>query len=377
MQALYGLKQAEKSDFFLSLDYITDFFAPDLNSMEPQNLEELKVQKKKALQLFQESFNEIKPDLGKEDEKIEKAVLGAQKLFNHRLEKDKIQYKRQMLEEVERLQDNYLLALSFIIDLINYSEDEETEEQGKYIKTLSAFPPATNLRNNKIYAILKKDEVFRAACIRKNLLWERGQVRKVFKDALKKDETVIAYLKLENPTIEEDRKILLYIFKIVTFKSESIQTFFEERDFAWVENKSIVKSLVVKTLKEIVEEAAHVLIDISGNWEEDKLFFEELYAETLLKEKELGAYIGEKAQNWDFERIAVTDNIILKMALTEMIVFPSIPVKVSINEYIELSKNYSTPKSKQFVNGMLDSLSQELIKKGVIKKSGRGLIDNK
>ncbi|MGB3466885.1 MAG: transcription antitermination factor NusB, partial [Cyclobacteriaceae bacterium] len=87
--------------------------------------------------------------------------------------------------------------------------------------------------------------------------------------------------------------------------------------------------------------------------------------------------IANRAKNWEVDRMATMDKIILKMALTEMINYPGIPTKVSINEYIELSKNYSTPKSKQFINGVLDVLAEDLVKDGVIKKSGRGLIDNK
>jgi N utilization substance protein B len=377
MQALYGLKQAEKSDFFLSLDHIADFFAPDLNSLEPQNLEELKESRAKASKVFEESFEGATFDLTKEDIPVQKSVMEARELFKQRLDKDKKHYKRQMLEEIDRLHENYILLLTLLIKLIEYSEDDETDEQNKFIKKPLEFPIATNLRQNKVFLALKNDEEIETYRIRHKLNWEKALIRKVFREEMKKDEEVIKYLKLENPGLDEDREILLHVFKNCIFKSKFVQEFFEERDFTWVENKSIVKSLMVKTLKGIGENSGKVLMDISGNWEEDKVFFEDLYSETLQKEKELEKHIEEKASNWEFERIALTDNILLKMALTEMIVFPSIPVKVSINEYIELSKNYSTPKSKQFVNGMLDSISQEFIKSGMIRKSGRGLIDNK
>ena len=95
------------------------------------------------------------------------------------------------------------------------------------------------------------------------------------------------------------------------------------------------------------------------------------------KEKELDDIIAKYTKNWDISRVAITDRIILRMSLAEMMTFHSIPVKVTINEFIEISKNYSTPKSKQFINGILDVLSNELTSDGVIKKSGRGLIDNK
>src|SRR5690606_20232284 len=136
---------------------------------------------------------------------------------------------------------------------------------------------------------------------------------------------------------------------------------------------------VNKTIKMVEENTDDnlALLDLSASWEDDKAFFEELYAETLKDDEKYEAMISESVQNWDVERVALMDKIILKMALCEMHIFRSIPVKVTINEYIEISKVYSTPKSKQFVNGVLDKLSQDLISSGAIRKSGRGLLDNK
>ena len=112
-------------------------------------------------------------------------------------------------------------------------------------------------------------------------------------------------------------------------------------------------------------------------WDDDKLFFEELFDYSVSEDKQLSAWVGDQTKNWESDRLAVSDFIILKMALAEMVKFSSIPVKVSINEYIELAKNYSTPKSGQFINGILDSLIKDLTIRGLIKKTGRGMLDNK
>ena len=170
-----------------------------------------------------------------------------------------------------------------------------------------------------------------------------------------------------------------HIFKNIIFKEKNLQSLFEEQDLNWVENKAIVKSLVNKTIKIFSEEEEESLglLDLSANWEDDKAFFEELYFQTVQDDEKYEAMIAASVKNWDVERVALLDKIILKMALCEMHIFRSIPVKVTINEYIEISKLYSTPKSKQFVNGVLDKMAQELTTKGEIRKSGRGLIDNK
>ena len=151
-----------------------------------------------------------------------------------------------------------------------------------------------------------------------------------------------------------------------------------ERDLYWEENKSALKSMLKKTIKSLDEDIQHIeLIELSANWEDDSEFFKNLFTGTLSNDDEYESIVSDFAKNWATERIAIVDMIILKMAVCEMLNFPSIPVKVTINEYIELSKNYSTQKSKIFVNGMLDKISAKLENDGEIKKSGRGLIDNK
>jgi N utilization substance protein B len=377
MQTLYGLKQSEKSDFYLSLDFIADVFAPDLNSMEPRDPEELRVNKKLASDLFYQSFTNDKPNLFQYSDEIRKSVDDAKTLYEKYVKRDKKHFESIMMEEINIIYENYVLALRFIVDLVDYAEVFEEDKKNKHIKGNSDLPPVKNLLNNTLYKMLKFDEGLQMQLKRGNLKWEQEEIRNTFKSDFKNSEELKTYLALDKPDFEEDRKFLLFTAKNYIFKNKSIQGFFEERDFNWTENQGVVKSLVSKTLKTAEIDSDRLLIDISGNWDEDKQFFEDLFQDTLTKGEELDQYIVEKAQNWDMDRIAMTDSIILKMALTEMITCPGIPVKVSINEYIELSKLYSTPKSKQFINGMLDAISQELIKKGVIRKSGRGLIDNK
>ena len=170
------------------------------------------------------------------------------------------------------------------------------------------------------------------------------------------------------------------MIKKLIFKSELIQSFMEEADLNWEEDRTIVKSVLLKTVKSIQPDQDPKNLEISGisyNWEEDNRFFKDLFKTTANSDKEFEKMISAKAKNWEIERIASLDKIILKMAISELINFPSIPVKVTINEYIEISKLYSTPKSRHFINGILDVLAKELKEQGVIKKSGRGLIDNK
>jgi N utilization substance protein B len=136
--------------------------------------------------------------------------------------------------------------------------------------------------------------------------------------------------------------------------------------------------MVKKTIKDLDFESEQIeVMELSTNWEEDDIFLRTLFDECVEKELEYEKYFEHLLKNWEVERTAMMDRIIITMAIAEMLNFPGIPVKVTINEYIEISKLYSTPKSKQFINGVLDAVGTELKEKGILKKSGRGLIDNK
>jgi transcription antitermination protein NusB len=228
---------------------------------------------------------------------------------------------------------------------------------------------------------LTKFEDFNKALIDNKISWQSDYdvIKSWYKEILQKDEVLIEYQKLENPTEKEHQDAVVYIYKKLVFKNSVIADYIASLDLHSSENYNILKSLVVKTFQgyEADLEDPFQLKEVSRNAEEDIDFFKKLFKETVRKERELDEIISKKTKNWDISRVALTDRIILRMALAEMMTFTSIPVKVTINEFIEISKNYSTPKSKQFINGILDVMANELTSEGLIRKSGRGLIDNK
>jgi N utilization substance protein B len=231
-------------------------------------------------------------------------------------------------------------------------------------------------------AIIEQNHSFKKECLRfdVDIAELELEIKEWYRELVKPLEEYQKYLTIENPSLEEDKEILQVIIKKIIFKKEATLSFFQDRDLNWSENKSIVRSLSTKVIKTITgteDEADEILPELALNWEEDKEFFKDIYNFTIASEKEYSELIANTTKNWDVERIALTDRVILIMALSEMVNFSSIPTKVSINEYIDISKTYSTPKSKQFVNGLLDTLSKELTENGKIRKSGRGLIDNK
>ncbi|RIJ37724.1 transcription antitermination factor NusB [Pontibacter oryzae] len=379
MQAIYAYQQAVGSDYLLALDQISEDFAPDLNSMEVQDRKLLEGKKQMATLMFKEWYETQQYDEEGADKEVIDAVNRAIVFYNNATKKDFKYYGNQMLSAVERIYDHYLGTLQVLEVVTSLIQEEEEKKANRF--TASEGPDTTSFLQNKVVQLLLQSKSYQDSIIRRNISWgsDISEIRAVYKNILKKDEAFLAYVSQPQHTLEEDVEVVKHIFKNIIFKEKNLQSLFEEQDLNWVENKSIVKSLVNKTVKIFGEEAEEEkqLLDLSANWEDDKTFFEDLYFQTVDEDEKYEAMISASVKNWDVERVALLDKIILKMALCEMHIFRSIPVKVTINEYIEISKLYSTPKSKQFINGVLDKMAQELTTSGDIRKSGRGLIDNK
>ncbi len=378
MQAIYALYQSRESNFELGLEEIAASFLPDLNSMEVQNHELLNKKKAEASALYEKSFHEtVKYTIEEKD--VIAAAEEAKSTYKSRVEKDTKHFRKLMLEDVENINYKYLELLSFLIAISDFVQIDEEEKKTKLVKALPTASKELKLQNNAVIAALRANKDFEQQRIKHKIELDPAFVRNTFKEYIKPDEAYKKYQELNESSVQIDRDICLYILKSIFLKKEAVVIHFESDDLNWTENSSIVKSMAVKTIKSVGEgqTADDILLDISSNWEEDKAYFIELYDKTVEMDNKLEPIITERVKNWEADRVAMMDKIIMKLATAEMILFPSIPVKVSINEFIEISKIYSTPKSKVFVNGILDSIAADLTKDGTIRKSGRGLIDNK
>jgi len=366
MQTVFAFRQSKEANATLAKEFIGESFAPDLNSMEYQDKDMLKSQKKEAVELFNNSYRS--DDTAKhDDEKISEVVNEAISTYHQQNDKDRKFFKKNMVVEAEKITDRYLSILLLLTEFSEIAEEEKKADHSNFVKNL-------------LIKVLKENSDLENLILRRNVSWKNhtSEVRQWFKDIIRKDEAYEQYIKLDNPGFDDDKSIVMHIVKQIIFKNEVIDKFLEEQDLNWQEDRAIIKSLTVKTIKSIAEKADDFEIqELSYNWEDDKAFFVKLFEETMKVEQEYEELIAAKTKNWDIERIAMTDKIILEMAISEMINFQSIPVKVTINEYIEVAKRYSTPKSKMFINGVLDVIASDLQKTGKIKKSGRGLIDNK
>lgn len=381
MQTLFALGQCKEANFNIGLAEIEEAFQPDLNSMEPQDKVQLKADSKKAKSLLNHKVNGGRLNDSEPHSKQVEEVAGlAYKNYLDNSKKDLERLRKDMVLDAESLVDYFLWIIALLITWSDLSKTEADKKQKLSPERLLSGD--FNLAQNKVVNFLRKSSKIQVALVKRNISWEdeEDNYKSWYKEVVKKDETFSAYRRNPNPSFADDKEIIEYLVKDVIFKTDVILSFFEEKDIHWKENKPIVRSLAARSIRDIEEETdpkSFDLPDFSNDWEEDKEFFEKILDATVANDKEYSDMIAAKTKNWEVDRLANTDQIILKMAIAEMLNFRNIPVKVTINEYIELSKNYSTPKSKQFVNGILDVISGELKEQGILKKTGRGLIDNK
>jgi N utilization substance protein B len=382
-QNLYAFEQCRGSNLNLAKDFIRESFLPDLNSMEVQDKAALQREAEDAVRLFDENQeNKQLLPAAYASEKVKKVAIDALKQYRTANEKDRQFLLKNMVVSAERIPQLYLLSIELLQAFAKHAGKDVAKKQKLAGDTPVAFGNDLNLANNQVLARLRESRLYQAALNRNavNLDELELEIKEWFREYIKPSEAYQAYLAIAAPTLEQDFEAVDELLKKIIFKNEVILNFFSEKDLNWTENKAVVRSLAAKVLKNAsLPEAdlAEPMPEIAINWEEDKEFFENIFNFTIANDVSNKALIAEKTKNWDIERLAFTDKVILSMALAEMTHFPSIPVKVTINEYIDISKTYSTPKSKQFVNGLLDVMAKELIDNGQIRKSGRGLLDNK
>lgn len=368
MQSLFALQQCKEATFELCLEKIAEAFLPDLNSMEVQNKELLNQQKKTAQKLFQEAFDQGESKIDHEEEKIKKAVNSAFVFYGTQVKKDTDFFKKNLIIEVEKIYEHYIATLSLAVAFAELAEADKKVSHKNFV-------------NNSWIKALRASEELKKDALRTGRHWQNNadQVRQWFRDVVRQDNEYLTYLDRKSPSTEDQRKFASHLFKKVILGKTIINDFYEEEVLRWAEDQEIVKALVEKTVKSYDPEkdkniSLHML---SLNWEEDKDFIDTLYSTAIELPEKHKELIASNTRNWEVERLPLTDRVILEMSIAELISFPNIPVKVTINEYIELAKTYSTPKSRQFVNGILDVIAKELQETGEIRKSGRGLIDTK
>jgi N utilization substance protein B len=290
--------------------------------------------------------------------------------------------ERALLQSIEKIVELYFLQLSFFLEVMEFYRMRLEDAKNKFYPTEEEVNPNMKLVENSLILSLQKNKDLQKQFSAYKFSWteEQEMVRKIYLKVRNLKDLRNYFIQSES-TFEADRDIVYRIFKKCISKSTELQFYCEERNIFWVEDYQSAALFILKTLKQIPENfpESQSLVslfpkDEDDDPKEDKKFIVELFRKTIAQSEKLEEMIRVNAKNWELERIALTDIILIKMAMVELMQFQSIPVKVTMNEYIELSKLFSTPKSKLFINGLLDKVMDDLIKEKKLKKKGRGLL---
>ncbi len=292
---------------------------------------------------------------------------------------DSLEKQQKFLKfSIDNTYNLYLLMMSLLKEIHDLTKEQVELSSKKYIKnSTKSFDDDKKLVNNRFIKLISENEVLiEELKIRKLENWYLNEeyVKLLYKEIIASD-LYMKYMDSNTSDFEEDKKFLLDVFKNIIAPNEKIYDYFEDDKLTWVDDIPLVNTFILKLLKKVKPDtvASYFLPPLVKD-QEDIEFSKRLLSKTLLNNEVLVKEIEGKTPNWDKDRIADIDAILLKMAIAELLYFPSIPERVTINEYLELAKEYSTPKSSTFINGILDKLVKEYQKEGKLNKMGRGLL---
>ena len=278
---------------------------------------------------------------------------------------------------IDAIQDLYLIMLSSLIEICKKETDFLHKSSQKHLATPQERKPNEKFIKNAIFQILAENNSLSIALeTRKIDNWTlNDDYILILLNDIKQSKLYAKYMSNAVNTFEEDKEFIVNLFEGVIVPNEKLYDYLEDNKLTWIDDIPVVNTEIIKQLKAIkpVEEGNFRVPKLFKD-NEDRDFVQHLFRKTVLNEAEFAKEYVDKTPNWDSERIAEIDTIILKMAICEFLKFPSIPVKVTLNEYLELAKEYSTPKSSIFINGILDNLVKELQTDNRLQKVGRGLM---
>ena len=283
--------------------------------------------------------------------------------------------EKELLHSIEKSFDLYYLLFQLIIDIVTYAESRIILAGQKKMPSYDDLHPNTAFTDLWFVKELSVSPSFNKVIDQKKLSWINHQevVKRLYLDIYESDNYKFFMSKESNP--EDEKAFIVRIYSEIIATSEDLSQCLEEQSIYWNDDMELAISDIIKTIKR--SKPGNLLLPAGDNMfknKEDKDFAIRLFHKTVLHQKDNKALIEQQVENWDVDRIALMDTLIMELAITEMVEFPEIPVKVSLNEYIELSKWYSSNKSANFINGILDKITVRLRESKTIVKRGKGLV---
>ena len=284
--------------------------------------------------------------------------------------------EKELFYSFQKTYDLYHYLFELVIEVVKQSESVIELRKNKHLPTGEDLNPNTRFVKNALINQIRDNDALSRHTAKSKLSWsnEPELIHKIYAEVLKA-EFFQKYMSSIDNNYQSDKKLVEKILTDIILQSETLHNILEEQSIYWNDDIEFVVSMMVKTIKKFKEYTREdqALMPMFKD-PEDEQFAKDLFRKTILNHDELKEIVEAHTLNWDVERIAFMDKLILEMSIAEFLYFPSIPTKVSLNEYIELSKYYSTRKSSNFINGILDKTLKDLKKENKVQKAGRGLI---
>lgn len=293
----------------------------------------------------------------------------------HSENSDIVKEEKFLKHSIKRMFDLYVLSLQLLVEVQHLAKQKLEISKKKFLATKEDLLPNTRFVENPIIKILAESNSLKDY-IEKHKLnnWKLDdEYVKIIWDHLRKSELFNSYLNAQESSFSADKHFVIDFFKEIIAPDEKLLEYYEDTTISWVDDVPFVNTWVVRTLNKISSKNPFVLGDLYKD-ADDEQYVSDLFRKSILNHAEYEKDIENKTPNWESDRIADLDMILIKMGICEFLNFPSIPTRVTINEYIEISKDYSTKKSSYFINGVLDKLSKEYTESKRLVKVGRGLL---
>jgi transcription antitermination protein NusB len=277
---------------------------------------------------------------------------------------------------IQKTYDLYHYLFALVLEIADYAEDRIEIRRNKHQPTFEELHPNTKFITNQVILQFRQNKQLNTYINQRKLRWaEYPELIRELYNFMVESDIYNEYITDSTRSFLDDRRFIDKLFNKIILVTEDLYIVLEDQSIYWNDDVEFVISMISKTLKKFNEFSdTDLRLMPMFKDQEDRDFTKDLLRKAIINQDELREMIKEHSKNWDVDRIAFMDILVMQLAITEFLYFPSIPTKVTLNEYIELSKFYSTEKSRNFINGILDKTLKDLKKDGKITKAGRGLV---
>jgi len=299
--------------------------------------------------------------------------------FNRREDASLVQAEKELMFSIAKSYDLYHYLLLLVLEIADIAGEKIDQALQKRMPSHEDLNPKRRFVDNQVIAQIRKNIEFKSYVSSKKLSWiNNSHIPRLLYNKMIVWEVYEEYMKAETANYLSDRKFIIRLVTELFSNSEDLHSNLEEQSIYWNDDMEYISSMVEKTLKKFKTDSGEKtpLMPLFKNTEDEE-FVKILFRKAIHHSKKCSELIDKNTTNWEVDRIALMDILVMQLAITEILEFPEIPVKVTLNEYIEIAKYYCTSKSSTFVNGILDNIVKEIRDEGLFSKFGRGLVGEK